>query len=153
MAEKRGMGRVAGMVAIFAGFIGLASAYSADKEVEFSVPAEGTAEFRVLQDVYRARIAPILESKCFMCHSTGKKARALQRLDMTNGFPFKGAGSNGSRMANLNREVREGGMPPFAYLLFNWSGGLTKAESALIIDWTDGKLVLSGTITGSATVK
>ena len=142
-------GKSFGAVAFMLVVMGMVSAYAGDKEVEFSVPEAGTPEYKELQEVYRASIAPIISAKCLTCHSPGKSFKAVQRIDMSEGFPFKGAGSNGSRMATLNREVREGGMPPFYYLMFHWSGGLTKEESGLLIDWTEAKLELSGSNTGN----
>jgi len=103
-----------------------------------------------MQAEYQDKISPILEAKCFMCHSNGKNTGAVKLMDMTDGFPFKGVGSADSRIAVLNQEVTDNDMPPFYYLVFHWMSGLSKTERAAIINWTEMCLDLTATGTGNA---
>jgi hypothetical protein len=111
-----------------------------------------------MQKAYTASIAPILEAKCFDCHSQHphfpwyyrfplagslidmdiRKARRL--LDLTDGLPFTGRGSLDDHLTALRDVVVDGSMPPFRYTIIHRNSRLTRAEQDLVIAWAEGKL-------------
>ena len=110
-----------------------------------------------MQETYRLQVEPIFKAKCFDCHSDRpdypwyysipgisalidrdiKKAKRI--MDYTNGFPFKGLGTDDEKMEGLNISTRDETMPPLIYRIGHPGSGLTEEEAETILAWIDQK--------------
>jgi hypothetical protein len=103
---------------------------------------------------YQRDIAPIMEKACFDCHSSktvypwyhhlpgvaqyldGHIAEARERLDLSDGFPFKGRAPIVGRVRGIGRWVERDGMPPWDYKLMHARSRLSDPEKKIVIDWS-----------------
>jgi hypothetical protein len=102
---------------------------------------------------YQKSVKPILEKKCFDCHSRYghqpwyyslpivkqvidrdiREARA--DIDMSEGFPFLGKGTPADYLDVLKDTVNDGSMPPFRYRIAHSGSALTEEERTAILGW------------------
>jgi len=105
-------------------------------------------------------VRPILEKGCFDCHSTktyypwyyripiikgeidSDIRRARKRLDMTNGFPFRGYGFPAGDLDAIRDEITSGDMPPWGYRIFHWNARPSRAEADSVYAWIGRSLAL-----------
>ena len=100
----------------------------------------------------------ILKRSCYDCHSNhtdypwyaklpGAKqlidsdiAEAKEHLDMSKDFPFSGHASPLEDLEAIDKEVRDGEMPPFRYRFMHPSSKLTGQESKVVSEWVKNSL-------------
>ncbi|MFH1573673.1 MAG: cytochrome c peroxidase [Acidobacteriota bacterium] len=97
-------------------------------------------------------LLPVLQQKCFDCHSENAslpfygsfpvakgviendRQRALNYFNMTKEI-LSGNPVSEDALACLQKEIEEGSMPPSIYRLLHWNAGVTEAEAADIMNW------------------
>lgn len=126
-----------------------------------------TAAYTIINEGF-VKLKPVFVRGCFDCHSEQTKfpwyhklpviggwmdghiKTARRHLDMTNGFPFTGGGSQLNMIEDIRHEIEEGEMPIFSYRLMHWSAAPDDAEKDSIYAWVDRSIQLlsSGSASG-----
>lgn len=118
-----------------------------------SKPAVNATLEKINQE-YLAKVKPIFQKKCLMCHGVVKKVplytvippvsflinhhrkEAKEHLDMRLDYPFLGHDEDLLKdLDELKEVIEEGEMPPPLYKLMHWSSGITKREKEVIFNW------------------
>jgi len=103
---------------------------------------------------YARDVEPILQKKCFACHAASVLpwyhalpgirgmldrdiAGAKGSLDLSQGFPFPGRGTQADYLDALAGVLDDGSMPPRRYLLVHWGGRLGVEEKRTIRAWIE----------------
>lgn len=102
---------------------------------------------------YIENIKPIFKNSCMNCHSQNTIypfyyrvplvkqwidndiQKALEHLDMTNDFPFKGHGSPSKDIEAIENVIQKNTMPPFKYWIFHLTSKINRKEKEKIIQW------------------
>lgn len=113
---------------------------------------------KVLAEVglkYQQSVEPLLKQACFDCHSTATVfpwyhqlpgvaqyldhhvEEARKRLDLSDGFPFKGRSPIVSRIRGIGATLKRGSMPLWDYKLMHAKARLTDDEKKAVTDWAD----------------
>lgn len=103
-------------------------------------------------------VQPMLKYSCFDCHSTytdkpwyfsipglsswlnGHVEEGREHLDFSNGFPFKGKGSQMELLYDIREEVEEGEMPLTSYRLMHWGRLIEDEKQDTLFQWIEGTL-------------
>lgn len=111
--------------------------------------------YEAINSSYLANIKPILEKKCFDCHSNSTKfpwyykipgfkqmidydiKKAKRHIDMSKDFPFISHNTPLKDLESLREVVIENDMPPLRYVIAHWDAILTKSEREAIIKWSE----------------
>ncbi|DAB27918.1 MAG: hypothetical protein A2513_09160 [Sulfurimonas sp. RIFOXYD12_FULL_33_39] len=111
--------------------------------------------YEVINSSYIAKIKPILEKKCFDCHSDATKfpwyykipgfkqmidydiKKAKKHIDMSKDFPFISHNTPLKDLESLRDVVIENDMPPLRYIIAHWDARLTKSEREAIVKWSE----------------
>lgn len=106
-----------------------------------------------INEMYKQEVKPILEKKCFDCHSQNPKlpwyyqfpgakqlidadiAEAKDHIDFSNDFPFKGHGNTKEDLEAIKDDLEQNSMPPFRYLILHRETKLTPEENRIILNW------------------
>lgn len=92
-------------------------------------------------------ILPLLENKCFECHTSESKG-SKSKLKLNFDKFADGNYSNGklvSKLGKISKQLNNNKMPPKKYLGKNPDKKLSSEESKLIVDWaTEQAKILSG---------
>ncbi len=118
------------------------------------------SETEVLKSIY-IKVEPIFQKSCFDCHShstqypfyynwPGVKAfiqndikEALEHLDLSDGFPFRGRATLEEDFTTIAKEVKEREMPPWRYVVFHPSTWISKQDIEKILEFCkQGKEIL-----------
>jgi cytochrome c peroxidase len=124
--------------------------------VFFISPALAVDRYAMINDAYKASVKPILQKKCFDCHSDQTHypwyyklpfvknlidediEEAIEHLDMSHDFPFQSKKMDFEEyMDELKEVVEKNEMPPIQYKLMHWSSSLSKSDSDIILKWVD----------------
>ncbi|UCD64418.1 MAG: heme-binding domain-containing protein, partial [Candidatus Zixiibacteriota bacterium] len=110
--------------------------------------------FRQINESYQS-IRPMLEHSCFDCHSRFTEypwyyrlpvikgmidddvSEAMERLDLSDDFPFAGRGDMSSLLEEMKEEVAEGKMPPSNYRLLHWGTLIEDERRDSLFAWID----------------
>lgn len=105
---------------------------------------------------YIARVKPIFEQKCLMCHGTPHTLPLYARVypskwlvdhdieeardeaDMRYDFPWRANTSVKKHRHDLSEvaeTIEEAEMPPLIYKVMHWDSGVTANEKEIILDW------------------
>lgn len=108
-----------------------------------------------INEIYRRDVKPILQKKCFDCHSQATKypwyykvpgvkqlidsdiEEAKKHLDFSNDFPFGGHGVLVEDLVAIGSVVKENSMPPFRYWILHSGSGLSEEDRGIILEWID----------------
>lgn len=111
------------------------------------------ATLQTINQAYLQDIKPIVEQKCLMCHGIAKRLplyakifpsswlvhydmrEALEHVNMTWDFPFRGKKSLDHRLEEIDEMVKEDEMPPLIYKILHWQSELSPEESQKILLW------------------
>ena len=111
--------------------------------------------YEAINSSYLADIKPILEKKCFDCHSNSTKfpwyykipgfkqmidydiKKAKRHIDMSKDFPFISHNTPLKDLNSLREIIIENDMPPLRYIIAHWDARLTKSEREAIIKWSE----------------
>ena len=111
--------------------------------------------YELINSSYLADIKPILEKKCFDCHSNATKfpwyykipgfkqmidydiKKAKRHIDMSKDFPFISHNTPLKDLNSLREIIIENDMPPLRYVIAHWDARLTKSEREAIIKWSE----------------
>lgn len=111
--------------------------------------------YEAINSSYLANIKPILEKKCFDCHSDLTKfpwyykipgfkqmidydiRKAKKHIDMSKDFPFISHNTPLKDLESLREVVIENDMPPLRYVIAHWDARLSKSEREAIVKWSD----------------
>ncbi|MFA5426597.1 MAG: heme-binding domain-containing protein [Sulfurimonas sp.] len=111
--------------------------------------------YELINSSYLADIKPILEKKCFDCHSNATKfpwyykipgfkqmidydiKKAKRHIDMSKDFPFISHNTPLKDLNSLREIIIENDMPPLRYVIAHWDSRLTKSEREAIVKWSD----------------
>jgi len=111
--------------------------------------------YEVINKSYIANIKPILEKKCFDCHSNATKfpwyykipgfkqmidydiKKAKRNIDMSKDFPFISRNTPLKDLNSLREIIIENDMPPLRYIIAHWDARLTKSERETIVKWSE----------------
>jgi len=129
-------------------------------EPKWSRPPAGLPELQVALDSISyvinqsmQPIEPILERSCFDCHTNRPKEpwyyglpgirqmiadhveEGREHLDMSNGFPFSGRGTQLDLLHEIYEEVDEGKMPLSSYLWLHSDARIEGATADSLFDW------------------
>jgi cytochrome c peroxidase len=108
----------------------------------------------VTQDAATVKVAHTLERSCASCHVPGVKTpfyaklpvastiverdvtAALRDFDLGRGFTAAATGPVPEpTLAMIEREVKEGAMPPLPFVAMHWGARLDRGERQAILDW------------------
>lgn len=144
--------------------IPIASYIIADDEVVAPVDDKSAENEMNLEVVYNEinrgfqEIKPIFKKGCYDCHSDrtefpwyhelpliggwmdGHIEEARGHLDISNGFPFKGHGSQAEMLSELWHEIEEDDMPLWSYSLMHWNAEPDSLERDSIEKWVNRSL-------------
>ncbi|MGE4419631.1 MAG: heme-binding domain-containing protein [Sulfurimonas sp.] len=111
--------------------------------------------YETINSSYLANIKPILEKKCFDCHSDSTKfpwyykipgfkqmidydiKKAKRHINMSKDFPFISHNTPLKDLESLREVVIKNEMPPLRYVIAHWDARLTKSEREAIIKWSE----------------
>lgn len=111
--------------------------------------------YELINSSYLADIKPILEKKCFDCHSNATKfpwyykipgfkqmidydiKKAKKHIDLSKDFPFISHNTPLKDLNSLREVIIENDMPPLRYIIAHWDARLTKNEREAIIKWSE----------------
>jgi len=113
--------------------------------------------FAVINIGFQA-LKPGFEHSCYDCHSRFtqfpwyykvpivrgmidsdiKKAR--RQVDLSNGFPFAGKGSQADLLKGMLDEIQSGDMPPFTYRMVHWGRQIEDTSKESVVRWIDSSL-------------
>ena len=127
---------------------------STAKETAISVDAKMDAVHNIINGEYK-KLEPIFARGCYDCHSAQTEfpwyhklplvgswmdshiEEAREHLDMTGGFPFKGAGSQAEMLEEIWEEIEKGDMPLLSYRLMHWDAAPDETEKDSIRVWVE----------------
>jgi hypothetical protein len=113
------------------------------------------AALAAVETDYHKAVEPLLNRACMDCHSSktdfpwyhsvpgvrqyldGHIQEGRERLDLTDGFPFKGKAPIIFRIRGIGRDVKEGKMPLWDYRLMHPKARLTGEEKETIVAWSE----------------
>ena len=103
-------------------------------------------------------LKPAFEHSCYDCHSKFTQfpwyyrlpivkgmidsdiKEARREVDLSNGFPFAGKGSQADMLKGVLDEIQEGEMPPFSYRMIHWGRQIEGASKESVVSWIDSSL-------------
>lgn len=93
-----------------------------------SAPASG------VDSLFPAEIQAILQKSCIGCHSEGGKALAMSKLNFSEWSAYSPAKQT-QKIAKICSEVKEGTMPPRAFLKQYPDDALSPDQVRMICEW------------------
>lgn len=131
-----------------------------DKEVSDTIStsetfkAERDSIFALINKRYE-KVEHILKKDCYNCHSLdtdfpwyhaipgvkgfmdGHIAEAMEHVDFSYGFPFRGHGDPLSTLIEIKDEIEEGDMPILSYRIMHWGSLIEGKEQDTLFYWID----------------
>ncbi len=124
-----------------------------------SKPEETTKDtFKEVNEAYIKSVKPIFQKSCFDCHSSNTQypwysnipgvkqlirsdvSEAKEHLDMTNDFPFSGHGEPLEDLKAIGKQVDNGEMPPFRYMIIHSESELSETDKKIILEWVHASI-------------
>lgn len=88
----------------------------------------------VIDSLFPAEVQAILQKSCIGCHSEGGKALAMSKLNFSEWNAYSPAKQT-QKIGKICSEIKEGTMPPRAFLKQYPDDALSPEQIRLICDW------------------